>query len=92
MFANDQKQKILKNTNSQNEIDNNIKYPNLYSHTRYGYNNNSNKNRLLSSNSKNSNLSRSSSGFFERNYNNYLKKIYMKKNFINSSMIKKRIR
>ena len=90
MFVNDQKQKILKNTNSQNEIDNNIKYPNLYSHTRYGYNNNSNKNRLLSSNSKNSNLSHSSSGFFERNCNNYLKKIYMKKNFINSSMIKKK--
>ena len=51
MFGNDQKQKILKNANSQNEID--IKYPNLYSHIRYGYNNNSNKNRLLSSNSKN---------------------------------------
>ena len=91
MFVNDQKQKIIKNTNSQNEKDNNIKYPDLYSHIRYGNNNNSKKNRLLSSDSKNSkNLSRTSSGFFERNYNNYLKRIYMKKNFINSSMIKKK--
>ena len=84
--------KILKNANYQTEkqIDN-IKYPDLYAH-RYGYNNNSkinnfssNKMRISSSNSKQ--LSRTSSDFFERNYNSYLDKIFSKKNFVNSSMI-----
>ena len=85
----------IRNSNYQTEKQsNNVKYPNLYEHTRYGNNNNSNsnnlannKNRLSASNSRQ--LSRTSSAFFERNYNNYLDKIFSKKNFINSSMIRK---
>ena len=85
----------FRNVNYQTEKQtSNVKYPNLYEHSRYGSNNNLiskkaeiNKNRLSTSNSKQ--LSRTSSAFFERNYNNYLEKIISKKNFINSSMIRK---
>ena len=94
MLKKESKFNIIKNANYQSEKQiENIKYPDLYSHTKYAYNNNSkinnystNKKRLSSSTSKQ--LSRTSSAFFERNYNNYLEKIFSKKNFINSSMIR----
>ena len=94
MLKKESKFQILKKANYQSEKQiENIKYPDLYNHSKYGYNNNSkinnysiNKNRLSSSNSKQ--LARTGSAFFERNYNSYLEKIFSKKNFINSSMIR----
>ena len=92
MLKKDSKYHIIKNANYHSERQfENIKYPDLYNNSKYGYNNNSkinfsmNKKRLSSSNSKQ--IPRTASGFFERNYNNYLEKIFSKKNFINSSMI-----
>ena len=92
MLKKDSKLKILKNANYQNEKKiKNIQYPDLYRHTKYGNNNyiSNNESKLRRSSTSNSKqLSRTSSGFFERNYNSYLEKIFSKKNFINSSMIK----
>ena len=92
MLKKDSKFNIIKKANYQSEKQiENVKYPDLYNNSKYGYNNSSkfnvstNKKRLSSSNSKQ--LPRTASGFFERNYNNYLEKIFSKKNFINSSMI-----
>ena len=93
MLKKESKLKIVKNDNYQTEKQiNNIKYPDLYGHMKYGNTNSlsknitNNKRRISSSNSKQ--LSNTSTGFFKRNYNNYLAKIFSKKNFINSSMIK----
>ena len=92
MIKKNSKLKIIQNANCQTEKQiKNIQYPDLYRHTKKGnnsiYNNFSKLRRNSTSNSKQ--LSRTSSGFFERNYNSYLEKIISKKNFINSSMIKK---
>ena len=93
MLKKKSKLKIIQNANCQTEKQiKNIQYPDLYSHTKNGNlnsisNNFSKLRRNSTSNSKQ--LSRTSSGFFERNYNSYLEKIFSKKNFINSSMIKK---
>ena len=92
MIKKNSKLKIIQNANCQAEKQiKNIQYPDLYRHTKKGnnsiYNNFSKLRRNSTSNSKQ--LSRTSSGFFERNYNSYLEKIISKKNFINSSMIKK---
>ena len=93
MLKKESKLKIIQNANCQTEKQiKNIQYPDLYSQTKNRNinsisNNFSKLRRNSTSNSKQ--LSRTSSGFFERNYNSYLEKIFSKKNFINSSMIKK---
>ena len=80
MIRKDTKLKLVKNANYQTEKQyNNIKYPNVYGNTSH-FNNNSKK-----YNSKN--MNRSSSSFFERNYNNYLEKIFKINNISNSSML-----
>ena len=92
MLKNDSKIRIIKNDN--NEIEKqiyNIKYPDIYEHNRFNNNFSTSKyypfNKNKVSNSKQ--LSRTSSAFFERNYNSYLDKLFNKRNFINSAMIKK---
>ena len=87
MKRKDAKLKLLKNENYQTEKQyNNIRYPDIYENTKYHYNNFS-KSRQYSNYKKND---RTSSAFLERNYDNYMEKIFTKKNFINSIMIREK--
>ena len=87
MIRKDAKLKLLKSANYQTEKQyNNIKYPDVYANSKYGYNYNSNSKYF--SNSKN--MPRTSSAFFQRNYDSYLEKIQIKKNFINSTMLREK--
>lgn len=87
MLRKDAKLKLLKSENYQSEkLYNNIKYPDVYANSKYGYNYNSNSKYF--SNSKD--MPRTSSAFFQRNYDSYLEKIQIKKNFINSTMLREK--